>query len=76
MIMSTDDAAVKWFLYEYDTGHEFGPASEEHRKKWEAALSRGAAFFLYPYCGYELRMTVAPKLKRLTWLSRKYSSSL
>lgn len=45
-------------LVEYDTGHTFGPASSESTEAYKAALSRGAAFFLYPYCGYNLKMRV------------------
>ncbi len=47
----------KW-LYEYDTGNKYGPASKENEEKYEAALRRGLPFFLYPAYGYELRMVV------------------
>lgn len=45
-------------LIEWDTGDDFGPCSEKWEKEYEAALSRGRPFFMYPYHGYHLKMWV------------------
>lgn len=50
---------MKKILVEYDTGHVYGPASEQALEKYLKAKSLGVPYFLYPYCGYHLRMTVA-----------------
>jgi hypothetical protein len=49
---------MTYYLVEYDTGNRFGPASDELVKEWKTAISRGTDFFLYPYFGYHLKMTV------------------
>jgi hypothetical protein len=54
---------VQHRLYEYDTGNEYGPASLEAVEKFKAALAMGRPFFLYPYFGYYLKMTVREKEK-------------
>ena len=49
---------MSYWLYEYDTGRKYGPASDKHLEKYRAALEKGRPFFLYPAYGYEFRMTV------------------
>lgn len=47
----------RW-LYEYDTGNKYGPASDRHWEEFQSSLKRGCPFFLYPVYGIELRMVV------------------
>ncbi len=47
----------RW-LYEYDTGNRFGPASEEETQQYKLAVAAGKAFFLRGYHGYHLKMVV------------------
>lgn len=49
---------MKKILVEYDTGHVYGPASEQALEKYLKAKSLGVPYFLYPYCGYHLKMEV------------------
>lgn len=51
------------YLYEYDTGSKFAPASLESVRKYEAAVASGQKYFLYPYHGYGLRMVVKDEIK-------------
>jgi hypothetical protein len=52
------------YLYEYDTGNRFGPASYESVQKYESSVNQGKQFFLYPYHGYQLRMVVKDSLEK------------
>lgn len=45
-------------LVEWDTGDVFGPASKEAEEKYEAAVKSGCPYFLYPFFGYQLKMTI------------------
>ena len=47
-----------YWLYEFDIGHKFGPASEEDCQEYSKALQNGARFITRGYHGYELRFIV------------------
>ena len=46
------------WLYEYENGQAFGPASEESIKLYLAAKKRGVPYFNYPYFGYTKKIVV------------------
>lgn len=62
-------------LYEYDTGHRYGPASDVHEEKFRAALAMGRPFFLYPAYGYHFRMVVKEETEKADTLSDTGPSS-
>lgn len=52
-----------YWLYEYGRNVKFGPASKERVEQYEACLKAGQKYFLYPYHGYNLAMTVRKELE-------------
>jgi len=51
-------AESKLVLYESDTGHKFGPASDKDLEAFLRAQGEGKGYFLRGYHGYQLKMTV------------------
>lgn len=51
MKSTSPSPSIKHWLYEYDTGHRFGPASLESVEAFEKAVSAGKPFFLKGYFG-------------------------
>jgi hypothetical protein len=49
------------WLYEYDTGHPYGPASEQDVEFWKKAQQSGKDYFGKGHHGYELKVYVAKK---------------
>ncbi len=56
--MKTSSKSTSNWLYEYDTGHKYSPASEEDVVEFQKALSSGKGFFSKGHHGYSLRFVV------------------
>ncbi len=49
---------MSYYLYQYDTGDKFAPASQENMDAYTKALQEGKTYITVGYHGYSLKMTV------------------